>query len=310
MKTNLKRASVMTFILLLWAGLMSALVQAGETVTYYHPDGLGSPAAATDSTGNVVWQEEYQAYGTRIRQQGTVNNSLWYTGKFHEETTGLTYFGARWYDPVVGRFMGVDPAGYQEGNVHSFNRYAYANNNPHRFVDPDGRVPVDTIWDGISIVYDVTKIGVGYVLDNPRLIQDGSVDLAADTIALAVPYLPAGSTKLARMAGAKGAAKDVPDSTIVCRGGSCSKDAFTNGKGVVTDPTTGNLSGVSTGIGDSVAAASKSIPHSKVGVTTAGDIRAAGGQVVNDRGNHADVSGVTAEKAAELFKDVVKNPNK
>jgi hypothetical protein len=38
--------------------------------------------------------------------------------------------------------MGVDPVGFQEGNVHSFNRYAYANNNPYKFIDPDGRIAI------------------------------------------------------------------------------------------------------------------------------------------------------------------------
>jgi hypothetical protein len=37
------------------------------------------------------------------------------------------------------RFVGVDPKEFDEGNIHSFNRYAYGNNNPYRFVDPDGR---------------------------------------------------------------------------------------------------------------------------------------------------------------------------
>jgi RHS repeat-associated protein len=55
------------------------------------------------------------------------------------DATGLQYFGARYYDPVLGRFLGVDPAGFDEGNVHSVNRYAYGNNNPYRFRDPDGR---------------------------------------------------------------------------------------------------------------------------------------------------------------------------
>ena len=35
--------------------------------------------------------------------------------------------------------MGIDPVGVDENNVHSHNRYAYANNNPYKFVDPDGR---------------------------------------------------------------------------------------------------------------------------------------------------------------------------
>jgi len=109
---------------------------------------------------------------------------------------------------------------------------------------------------------------------------------------------------------AKGVGKAVPDATVVCRGGSCTAQAFANGKGVTTNSATGKLDGVSTGLGDSVASASKNIPHGKVGVTTAGDIRAAGGQVVNDHGNHGTVSGLTAEKAAEVFKRIVENPNR
>ena len=96
----------------------------------------------------------------------------------------------------------------------------------------------------------------------------------------------------------------------MCRGGSCTQAAFEVGKGVTKDVATGKLEGISTGIGKTVEAASSNIPHGKVGVTTVGDIRAAGGEIVNDRGNHATVSGVSAEKAAELFKDVVRNPNK
>jgi murein DD-endopeptidase MepM/ murein hydrolase activator NlpD len=59
--------------------------------------------------------------------------------------------GARYYDPIVGRFMGIDPVGFKETNPISFNRYAYANNNPYKFVDPDGREsnPVSG-GDGIS----------------------------------------------------------------------------------------------------------------------------------------------------------------
>jgi hypothetical protein len=43
---------------------------------------------------------------------------------------------ARYYDPVIGRFYSNDPIGFRD--VHSFNRYAYANNNPYKYVDPTG----------------------------------------------------------------------------------------------------------------------------------------------------------------------------
>jgi uncharacterized protein RhaS with RHS repeats len=43
---------------------------------------------------------------------------------------------ARYYDPVIGRFYSNDPVGFRD--IHSFNRYAYANNNPYKFIDPNG----------------------------------------------------------------------------------------------------------------------------------------------------------------------------
>jgi len=50
---------------------------------------------------------------------------------------------ARYYDPVIGRFYSNDPIGFRE--VHSFNWYAYGNNNPYKFVDPDGRQAIPLI---------------------------------------------------------------------------------------------------------------------------------------------------------------------
>jgi len=124
-----------TILLLL---LINASLHA-EEVTYYHLDALGSTVAATDESGNLLWKEAYRPYGERIRKEDANTNDIWYTGKPHEEEMGLSYFGARWYDPVTGRFMAIDPVGVKEENIHSFNRYAYANNNPYKYIDPDGR---------------------------------------------------------------------------------------------------------------------------------------------------------------------------
>jgi RHS repeat-associated protein len=100
-------------------------------------------SAATDTAGNIVWKENYHPFGERINNQAeSFSNRQWFHGKAADEDTGLQYFGARYYDPVLGRFMGVDPVGFQEDNIHSFNKYAYGNNNPYKYIDPDGRIPV------------------------------------------------------------------------------------------------------------------------------------------------------------------------
>jgi RHS repeat-associated protein len=125
-------------ITLLFATLLNSLALAGEEVTYYHLDGLGSPVAATDANGKLVWSQDYQPHGRRAATADTTNR-LWYTGK-PEDATGLLYLGARYYNPILGRFMGVDAVRFHETNLHSFNRYAYANNNPYRFIDPDGNL--------------------------------------------------------------------------------------------------------------------------------------------------------------------------
>lgn len=113
-----------------------------ETITYFHNDVSGSPMLATDASGNLLWNESYLPYGERLNDNDDSNNPLWFTGKPYDNDSGLSYMGARYYNPVLGRFMGVDPKGFDTDNVHSFNRYAYANNNPYKYVDPDGRSPL------------------------------------------------------------------------------------------------------------------------------------------------------------------------
>jgi RHS repeat-associated protein len=114
---------------------------AEDTITYFHNDLSGSPIVATNAAGNVVWKENYRPYGERLVSFAP-DESILFAGKKSDKVTGLSYMGARYYDPVTARFMGVDPVGVDLENLHSFNRYAYANNNPYKYVDPDGRATV------------------------------------------------------------------------------------------------------------------------------------------------------------------------
>jgi RHS repeat-associated protein len=110
---------------------------AARTTTYYHNDGLGSVVAATNDAGQVLWRKDYAPFGEQIDTTPDTERQS-YTGKSHDDVTGLTYFGGRYYDPQIARFMSVDPVGFVDNNTMSFNRYLYVNDNPYKYVDPDG----------------------------------------------------------------------------------------------------------------------------------------------------------------------------
>ncbi|MEO8387807.1 Ig-like domain-containing protein [Polaromonas sp.] len=141
-----------------------AIVGTGETITYLHNDFSGNPIAATDTSGALVWKENFRPYGDRLNNQSeAASNRQWFHGKAVDTETGLSYFGARYYDASLGRFMGVDPVGYQEHNVQSFNRYAYGNNNPYKYADPDGKNPRLLWYVGEGSFYVATRLGLGMV---------------------------------------------------------------------------------------------------------------------------------------------------
>jgi RHS repeat-associated protein len=99
---------------------------------YLHADALGSPVRTTTTTGAPSGHEDYKPYGwgpLALSKPG-------FTGHVADKETGLIYMQARYYDPYAARFLAVDPVA---ASPESFNRYWYANNNPYRNVDPDGR---------------------------------------------------------------------------------------------------------------------------------------------------------------------------
>ena len=111
----------------------------GDTVTYIHTDALGSPVARSDASGNVISRTRYEPYG--LTAAGDVP-SVGFTGHVNDADTGLVYMQQRYYDPVAARFLSIDPVVTNANTGSSFNRYAYANNSPYRYTDPDGRHPL------------------------------------------------------------------------------------------------------------------------------------------------------------------------
>ncbi|MEA1993091.1 MAG: RHS repeat-associated core domain-containing protein, partial [Euryarchaeota archaeon] len=60
-----------------------------------------------------------------------------------QDATGLYYFGARYYDPLIGRFITTDPVKGDQMNPQTFNPYVYCLNNPLKYIDPAGERPLN-----------------------------------------------------------------------------------------------------------------------------------------------------------------------
>ncbi len=128
---------------------------------------VGSVRALTDQTGAVVARYDYEPFGEppslepsgddysarATASQGVgppavPHERRQFTGQVRDAETGLDYFGARYYRADLGRFLTVDPgnASATLPDPQGWNAYAYARNNPLRYVDPDGlawRVDID-----------------------------------------------------------------------------------------------------------------------------------------------------------------------
>ncbi|MCW5284257.1 hypothetical protein D5043_08225 [Verminephrobacter eiseniae] len=167
---------------------------AQTTITYFHNDIAGTPMMATNASGAVIWKESYLPYGQRQQlPNASAGNKLWFTGKPYDANTGLSYMGARYYMPLTGRFTGMDPKDLVPEQPHSFNRYAYANNNPNKYVDPDGKI-AETVWDAFNLA-----LGFQSLVDNARAGNwaNAAIDLAGitlDAAATTVPGVPGGAS--------------------------------------------------------------------------------------------------------------------
>ncbi|MBF0532562.1 MAG: RHS repeat-associated core domain-containing protein, partial [Candidatus Omnitrophica bacterium] len=116
--------------------------QSGVT-TYYHADHLGSDNVQTDTGGAQLTQNQYLPYGEFPTTPPAGSSGPRYTGQYYDEETGLYYYGARYYNPTIGRFFTADALIGNPTDSQSFNRYSYVKNNPINYIDPTGNEYMD-----------------------------------------------------------------------------------------------------------------------------------------------------------------------
>ena len=134
--------NVGTNFIFLGSQRIAALDSASRTPVYYHGDHLGSTNVMSDSSGSVAELLEYDPYG-KIQRHDALNGSTrlakqQFTGKKLDDETGLIYFGARYYDPSLGRFITPDTIVQNPSDPQTLNRYSYCSNNPINKIDLDG----------------------------------------------------------------------------------------------------------------------------------------------------------------------------
>jgi RHS repeat-associated protein len=114
----------------------------GNTLYYLHSDHLGSTSVTTSDTGAVLARQWYHPFGTVRASSGALPTDITFTGQRSESGLGsLMYFRARFYSPLIGRFLSADSIVPGAGNPQSLNRYSFVYNNPVKYVDPSGHFP-------------------------------------------------------------------------------------------------------------------------------------------------------------------------
>ena len=100
---------------------------------YYHLDEQNSTAYITGRGGEIENRYEYDAFGVLKNSMEEFHNRILYTGQQYDQTSGQYYLRARFYNPVIGRFVQED-----EYRGDGLNLYAYCKNNPVVYYDPSG----------------------------------------------------------------------------------------------------------------------------------------------------------------------------
>ena len=110
----------------------------GTSKYFYHNDHLGSVNVVSDISGARVQLNEYDPWGAVSRSEGSIDPDQRFTGQKLDPETGLYYYGGRYYDAEIGRFISADPFIQTPYDPQNLNRYSYVVNNPQNYTDPDG----------------------------------------------------------------------------------------------------------------------------------------------------------------------------
>jgi RHS repeat-associated protein len=119
-------------------------MRTGSTLYFLLGDHLGSTSITVNTSGVRSAELRYYPWGGNRYTDGTTPTTFRYTGQ-RETEIGLYYYGARFYDPALGRFVSPDSVIPQQQGSQAWDRYAFVNNNPIKYTDPSGHCAICTV---------------------------------------------------------------------------------------------------------------------------------------------------------------------
>lgn len=93
---------------------------------------------SVDFGGHMQWESDYYPYGGEIAVVNLTSNNRKFTGKKRDTETDFDYSHHRMLNSSLARWTGTDPVMGDLSQPQSLNRYAYVDNNPVNYIDPQG----------------------------------------------------------------------------------------------------------------------------------------------------------------------------
>ena len=128
-----------------------AKIGVSNGIDYYLYNAHGDVTQLVNAAGTIRNQYDYDIFGETILSVEETENSIQYSGEFLDESAGLYYLRARFYNPTTGRFISEDSYKGDIKDPASLNLYTYCHNDPINFSDPSGhssKPPAWLDWDG------------------------------------------------------------------------------------------------------------------------------------------------------------------